>query len=57
LNLPKKTNVPSIGPDGDAWLNQTIKTQKAFDNRIGMEGNLGMMTFRRQGCRKANPIT
>jgi hypothetical protein len=57
LNLPRKNNVPSVGPGGDAWLNQTNKNKNAFNKKYGMDANLGVMTVRRQSRRKASSIT
>src|ERR1035438_8490497 len=57
LNLPRENNVPSVGPAGDAWLNQTNKNKNAFNKRLGMDANLGVMTIWRQSRRKASPIT
>jgi hypothetical protein len=49
--------VPSVNPDGIAWLSQTSKNKKAFNKKFGMDTNLGVMTVRRQSRRKASPIT
>jgi hypothetical protein len=57
LNLPRKNDVPSVGPGGDAWLNQTNKNKNAFNKKFGMDANLGVMTVRRQSRRKASSIT
>jgi len=57
--MPRKNNVPSVGPGGDAWRNQTNKNKNknAFNKKFGMDANLGVMTIRRQSRRKASPIT
>src|SRR5450759_4769891 len=57
MNMPRKNNVPGVDPDGNAWLNQTNKNKTAFNKRLGMDANLGVMTIRRQSRRKASPIT
>ncbi len=49
--------MPGVDPGGNAWLNQTNKNKKAFNKRLGMDANLGVMTVRRQSRRKASPIT
>src|SRR5450759_3035290 len=55
--MPRKNNVPSVYPGGNAWRNQTNKNKTAFNKRLGMDANLGVMTVRRQSRRKASPIT
>jgi hypothetical protein len=57
IEFAKKNNVPSVGPGGDAWLNQTNKNKNAFNKRIRMDANLGVMTIRRHSRREVSPIT